>query len=100
MPIHMTAQYILNPRSLKKCKQALWELEDQIKKNEPGTTLYLIQQKILNPYCFLHTMTFDNEAALLFHRNSKSTQRFVENIYPECKKPVKFIEYNLLSEKA
>ncbi|MEE2987838.1 MAG: hypothetical protein VX667_08640 [Nitrospinota bacterium] len=45
-------------------------------------------------------MTFDNEAALLFHRNSKSTQRFVENIYPECKKPVKFIEYNLLSEKA
>ncbi|MEE2987839.1 MAG: hypothetical protein VX667_08645 [Nitrospinota bacterium] len=32
MPIHMTAQYILNPRSLEKCKQALWELGDQIKK--------------------------------------------------------------------
>lgn len=99
MPIYMTARYKVRPQSLDKCKRAITEFVEYIREHEPGTQVYIAQQEILNPTSFLHTVVFENEAAMAIHRNSDAVERFVKTLYPETLAPVEFTEFNLVAAK-
>ena len=94
MPIIMTASYQVRPQSIDRCKQAIKNLVEYVKKNEKGTLYYIANQEKLNPYAFLHTMIFKDEVALTMHRSSEAAEKFVNVIYPAAIDPLEFKEYN------
>lgn len=99
MPIVITARYKVLPQHLEECKLAVLNLVEYVRKNEPGTELYLAQQDILDPLSFLHTIIFKNEAALTIHQSSPASARFVKVLYPKTVAPLDFNEFNLLATK-
>ncbi len=99
MPICMTARYRVRPHFIEPCKKIVRELVEHVRNNEPGTTLYLAQQDILDPSSFQHLLIFENEAALAVHQRSKASERFVQAVYPETVKPIEFTELNILAAK-
>jgi len=99
MPICMTARYRVRPHFVEECKRVIKELVQHVNANEPGTTLYLAQQDILDPMSFQHLLIFENEAALAAHQRSPASARFVQAVYPEAIKPLEFNEYDLFAAK-
>ena len=97
MPIIMTARYQVRPQSIDRCKQAVKNLVEHVKKNEKGTLYYIANQEKLNPYSFLHTMIFKDEVALTMHQSSEAAEKFVNVIYPAAIDPLEFKEYNEIS---
>lgn len=99
MPVYMTTRFNVRPQAIEECKQAIKDLVEHCKANEPGTVLYLAQQDILNPRSFLNTIFFESEAAMLLHRNTKAADRFVSTLYPQTLEPIEFTEHNLIAFK-
>jgi len=99
MPICMTASYRVRPHFVEECKRIIQELIEHVEANEPGTTLYLAKQDVLDPMSFQHLLIFEDEAALARHQQSPASARFVEKVYPEALKPLEFHEYNLFASK-
>ncbi len=95
MPVIMTARYQVRPQSVQICKQAIEQLVEHIRKNEPRTKFYIALQENLNPTRFLHTLIFESEAAMALHRNSKAAEQFVKQLYPETLEPIEFTEYQI-----
>lgn len=99
MPICMTARYRVRPHFVDECKRVIQQLVEHVKVNEPGTTLYLAKQDILDPTSFQHLLIFEDEAALAIHQQSPASARFVQAVYPEAIKPLEFNEFNLFAAK-
>jgi len=95
----MTARYRVRPHFVEECKRVIRELVEYVNSHEPGTTLYLAQQDILDPMSFQHLLIFENEAALAAHQQSPASARFVQAVYPEAIKPLEFNEYDLFAAK-
>jgi quinol monooxygenase YgiN len=91
----MTARYQVRPHAIDRCKKAIQLLVEHVKENEKETLFYMAQQKVLNPYAFLHVMVFKDEVALTLHRSSKAAEHFVKVLYPETLDPLEFKEYNM-----
>jgi len=96
MPIYMTARYKVRRVMVDKCKQTLADLARHVKLHEPKIKVYLALQEVLDPASFLHVIIFEDEAALQIHQNSKASERFVKEIYPEALEPIEFMEYNVV----
>tara|TARA_B100000029_G_scaffold280984_1_gene275087 strand:+ start:120 stop:437 length:318 start_codon:yes stop_codon:yes gene_type:complete len=94
MAIIITARYQVRPHTIDKCKQAIKNLVDYVKKHEKGTLFYIAKQEKLNPYSFLHTMVFKDEVALTMHRSSEAAEKFVSIVYPSAIDPLEFKEYD------
>lgn len=97
MPIHMTARFKVKRQSIEKCKQALKDLVDYVRKKERGTVVYLAQQEIADPSKFICILTFQDEVSLFMHQSSPASARFVEAVYPETVEPIEFAEYNIIA---
>ena len=80
MPICMTARYRVRPHFVEECKRVIQELVEHVEANEPGTTLYLAKQDVLDPMSFQHLLIFEDEAALARHQQSPASARFVEKV--------------------
>ena len=99
MQIHMTVRYKVRRESLDKCEQATRALVDHVSRNESRTLLYMVHQEILDRTQFQHIIVFENDAAMMIHRNSKASEHFSSTVYPETVAPVEFKEFQLLGEK-
>ncbi len=99
MQIHMTVRYKVHRESLEKCEQATRALVDHVTRNEPRTLLYIVHQEILDKTQFQHIIMFENEAAMMIHRNSKAAEHFSSTVYPEAVAPIEYKEFQLLGEK-
>ena len=94
--IHKTLRYSVEPDSVEKVTQAVTELIDAIKANEPGTVIY---EAFLehDGVSFLHTMVFKDEEGEAAHRTAKHTDAFVETLYPHCTSLPVFSDLTLIS---
>ncbi len=91
-----TARFSVHPESLEKCREAIRRFVSSIRKNEPGTRLYVSLQDKGDPTQFLHVMIFTDAAAEERHRASETTKRFVKVLYPEIVEPVAFMDFQLV----
>ena len=99
MLINITARYQVRRHAVDKCFQAVIDLVEYVKKNEPKTLFYLANQEVLDPTCFFHILIFEDESGLKIHQSSYASARFVETVYPETIKPLEFMEYNIFASK-
>jgi len=99
MPIYMTAQYQVRPNKVERTKNNIRQLVEHVKGHELLTTIYIAQKEILNPSRFMHILRFEDENTLTVHQNSPASAQFVQTVYPETLKPIKFMEYNLVATK-
>lgn len=96
--IYQTAYYQVNEQSVNKVKEAVKEFTQYVKKNEPGTIMYLAWQKKDDPTCFVHLFIFKDEAAQDIHSKSNAVKKF-ESVYaPELvSEGVNFTDYELVA---
>lgn len=99
MPVCMTARYQVEPEVVEECKRIIADFVKYIRINEPTTLFYMANQEMGHPTRFLHTMIFENEAAIAIHQKSPATKRFVDTIYPAAIEPLAFNEYYILGLK-
>ncbi|QPJ65851.1 MAG: hypothetical protein G3M78_10790 [Candidatus Nitrohelix vancouverensis] len=99
MAIYMSARFRVHRHAIKKCKEAMVELVDYVRANEPRTLVYLAQQEISDPTRFMSILIFENETGLALHRNSPASKKFAETVYPEALEPVEFSEYNVVADR-
>jgi len=99
MPIYMTARFRVRRGSVEKCREAICEFVEYIRAHEPRTQVYFSLQEISDPTRIMNILIFENEAALLLHRNSPGAQKFTSVIYPECVESVEFTEYNVIANR-
>ncbi len=100
MRICQTGAYQVKPDSIAKVRQAVTELTDHVKENEPGTVFYLAWQQRDDPARFMHLAVFDDETALEIHHASKALRRFEKLCAPYIVGgPVFFTEYDEVAGK-
>lgn len=99
MQIHMTVRYKVHREALNKCEAATRALVDHVTRNEPRTLLYMVHQEMVDRTQFQHIIVFENEAAMIIHRNSPASQHFSSTVYPETVAPIEFKEFQLLGAK-
>ena len=99
MLIHITARYKVRLEAVEKCVKAIKSLVNYVQKNEPKTLFYLANQETLDPTRFFHIIVFEDEIGLKIHQSSHASAKFVEIVYPEALKPLKFQEYNIFASK-
>jgi quinol monooxygenase YgiN len=100
MAIYQTGGYQVKPTAVKKVKEAIREFVEYVKKNEPGTKMYLAWQEESDPTHFLHLFIFEDAAAQTRHGQSEAVKRF-ESVYsPELVGgEVVFTDYELIAGK-
>jgi quinol monooxygenase YgiN len=64
--------------------------------SEPGTHVYISLQDEENEFRFLHFMVFESEGAEQKHQGAIYTQKFVEFLYPNCKKDPVFKRFKYI----
>ncbi|MFQ5486746.1 MAG: putative quinol monooxygenase, partial [Desulfobacterales bacterium] len=84
----MTVRYKVRRESLKKCEQATRALIEHVTQSEPRTLLYMVHQEMVDRTQFQHIIVFENEAAMIIHRNSKAAEHFSSTVYPETVAPI------------
>ena len=70
-----TGGYQVKPAAVNKVKKAIEELVEYVRKNEPGTQMYLAWQEKSDPTRFLHLFIFADEAAQKRHGPYASDDR-------------------------
>lgn len=80
MPIYQTAYYQVKPEAIARVKKAIKEFVKYVKKNEPGTRMYLSWQQKDDPTCFVHLFIFEDKKAQMIHSKSKEVKQF-ESVY-------------------
>ena len=100
MPLYQTGGYRVKPGAVDKVKRAIVEFVEYVKKNEPGTEMYLAWQEKADPTRFLHLFRFKDEAAQKKHGESAAVAKF-ESVYgPELVGGgVVFTDYAMVSGK-
>jgi quinol monooxygenase YgiN len=100
MPIYQTGGYQVNASAVNKVKKAIKEFVEHVKKDEPGTQMYLAWQEKNDPTRFLHLFIFADAEAARRHGESEAVKRF-ESVYsPDLVgEEVVFTDYDLISGK-
>ena len=99
MPLCMTASFLVRPGSPDRVTDAIREFIDEMRRSEPGTTVYLSLQDAVNPHRFLHVMVFADDRANDVHRRAAIAKRFTERLTPELVGDVKFGDYDVVAAK-
>jgi quinol monooxygenase YgiN len=97
MPIVMTAQFQVRSEGLEMARQTIREFVDYVRENEPRTRLYTSNHEKEEATRFLHFFVFEDQAAMLAHRESEGVQRFTSVLYPLLVADVTFTEYEQLA---
>ena len=100
MPIFQTGGYQVKASAANRVKKASQEFVEYVRKNEPGTQMYLAWQEKSDPTRFLHLFIFADEAAQKRHGESEAVKRFESTYSPELVGgEVLFTDYELISGK-
>lgn len=97
MPIVKTAHFQTSLESISVVKTAIAEFVAAIRKNEPGTLIYLSVQSKDDPTRFMHYMEFEDNAAEELHQKSAAVKQFVDILYPNTVAGVEFVDHNLVA---
>ena len=92
--IRQLARYQVRPEALQKCLAAIHEFVGYVGANEPGTLRYDVWQEQRDPTRFVHVFEFRDEQADRIHSGSAQVKKFASILYPECLKPVEFVDYH------
>lgn len=85
--IYKIAQFKVKKDAVKRCKGAIAQFVDAVKK-EKGTVIYQSFQ-LPDHVSFIHFMAFQDQASEEFHSSTKHVSAFTKILYPCCEeKPV------------
>ncbi len=91
--IRQLARYEVRPEALDRCLGAIHEFVAYVRANEPGTLRYEVWQELEQSTRFVHVFVFRDAAADRAHSESAAVKKFASILYPECLKPVEFVDY-------
>ena len=91
--IRELARYQVRTEALPKCLAAIHEFVAYVRAHEPGTLRYEVWQEQDDPTRFVHIFTFRDAEASRIHSESAEVKKFAGILYPECLKPVDFVQY-------
>jgi quinol monooxygenase YgiN len=91
--IRELARYEVHPEALPKCLAAIREFVAYVRDHEPGALRYEVWQQSSHPTHFVHIFVWKNEEASRIHAESAAVKKFAGILYPNCVKPVEFVEY-------
>jgi len=81
---HVMISFSVKPEELDKVKAIIGEFISAIHKYETDTLMYKSFQNSTNPTRFIHIMTFKDDEAMDYHRQTKHCREFVDRLYPLC----------------
>ena len=98
MPLYVTATYQVKDDSVELVKNAIEKFTAYVKKNEPGTKMYLAWQEKDDPTKFIHFFIFENDEAQEIHSKSEAVKKF-ESVYTPnlINGPVIFTDFSLVA---
>jgi quinol monooxygenase YgiN len=91
--IRQLARYQVRPEAVERCLAAIHEFVAYVRANEPGTLRYEVWQEEKDTTSFVHIFVFRDAEADRIHSESQAVKKFAAILYPECLKPVEFIDY-------
>jgi quinol monooxygenase YgiN len=94
--IAKTAEFVVKQGKIDAVKQAIDQFVRSVHVSEPGTAAYISLQDDENEFRFLHVMVFESEGAEKKHEGAVYTQKFVEVLYPNCKKEPVFKRFRYM----
>ena len=97
--IRQLAFYEVHPEAISQVLAAIKDFVAYIRLNEPGTLRYEVWQEPDNPARFVHIFVFRDHAAHQIHSDSAEVEKFAGLLYPQCLKPVRFIDYQQVASK-
>jgi quinol monooxygenase YgiN len=92
--IRQLARYQIRRESLDRCLAAIREFVAYVREKEPGTLRYDVWQEREDPTRFVHSFVFRDADADRIHSESVEVKKFASILYPECLKPVEFVDYD------
>jgi quinol monooxygenase YgiN len=98
--IRQLARYQVHPEALEKVLAAIHEFVAYVCANESGTMRYEVWQERDDPTRFVHIFIFKDTEADKLHSESPEVKKFASTLYPECLKPVEFIDYRQVTSNA
>jgi quinol monooxygenase YgiN len=98
--IRELARYEVRPEALDQCLAAIHEFVAYVRKNEPGALRYEVWQESEHPTRFVHLFIWKDDEANRIHGESAAVKKFAGILYPNCLKPVEFIEYRQIDANA
>jgi quinol monooxygenase YgiN len=93
---HLFIKFKIKKGNVEEAKTIIRKFVEEIKSKEPGTILYNCYQEKSDATSFIHTISFESEAAEEHHRHTLYVKDFVEQLYPICKSVPEFSELNLI----
>lgn len=95
--VRQLAHYQVRREALEKSLAAIHEFVGYVRANEPGTLRYDVWQERAEPTRFVHIFEFRDAEADRIHSESAQVKKFASILYPQCVKPVEFIDYDLVT---
>ena len=89
-------RYKAKKKKLPKLRTALAEFVENIKENEPGTTLYEVFQEKNDPTVFVHLMIFKDKQAEKTHAKNNYVQKWIKILHSICKEDPEFSDLKLV----
>ena len=92
--VNLFARYQVKADKLNEVKMIVSNFVELVKNNEPKTLKYEAFQEKNNPNEFVHFISFKDESAEEFHRNTEYVKKFIDALYPLCEKKPVFTHIN------
>lgn len=93
---HIT-RYQVRPEALEQVLAAIRELVAYVRANEAGTLRYEVWQERDDPTRFVHILVCRDAEADRIHADSPGISKFAGILYPQCREPVEFIDYEAVA---
>ena len=94
MRVHNTARYRVREDATQATLEAIGTFVATVRAREPGALMYVAWQERVDPTAFVHTMTFEDEAAEEAHSGSEWVRAFTDVVYPLTVDGVTFTGYD------
>lgn len=91
--IRELARYEIRPEALDDCLAAIHDFVGYVRANESGALRYEVWQEAEHPTRFVHIFIWRDAEANAMHGESAAVKKFAGILYPNCLKPVEFVEY-------
>jgi quinol monooxygenase YgiN len=95
--IRQLARYQIRRESMDRCLAAIREFVAYVREKEPGTLRYDVWQEREDPTRFVHSFVFRDAEADRIHSESAEVKKFASILYPQCLKPVEFVDYEQIA---